>query len=74
MANQGEQYKHGKYIDQRYGEGRAAELLAQANTLKSWSRTELEDAIENVENLIVELCRKHDKEWTGRIVTYIVKD
>lgn len=74
MANQWEQYKHGVYIDRRYWEGRAHELLQQANTLKSWSRTELEDTIEYVENLIIELCKNHDKDWTGRLVTYIVKD
>lgn len=74
MANQWEQYKHWLYIDQRYGKGRADELLAQANTLKSWSRIELEQAIEDRENAILELCKKHDKEWTQRIVDYIIKD
>jgi len=74
MANQWEQYKHGVYIDKRYREGRAAELLEQANTLKSWSRIELEEAIEERENAIIELCKKNDKDWTGRLVTYIVKD
>lgn len=74
MANQWEQYKHGVYIDKRYREGRAAELLEQANTLKSWSRIELEEAIEERENAIIELCKKNDKDWTWRLVTYIVKD
>lgn len=73
-ANQWEQYKHWLYIDSVYGEGRADDLHRQAQTPRQWKVWELEEAIEDVENRILALCKKHWIAWTALIVWYIVKD
>ena len=44
--NQGEQYIHAKYIDNRYGNGTAQELEQLARTSVKWSIHELETMIE----------------------------
>ena len=73
-ANQWEQYKHWLYIDRIYKEGRADELHKQAQKPKQWKVWELEDAIENVEDRILDLCKKHWTSRTALIVWYIVKN
>jgi hypothetical protein len=47
--NQGEQYIHSKYIDNRYGKGTAQELEQLARTSVKWSIHELELMIEDYE-------------------------
>ena len=52
-ANQGEQYKHGLYIDKTYGAGRADELSRQAKQIKKRKSHELEEAIAVVTDKII---------------------
>ncbi len=73
-ANQWEQYKHWLYIDNIYGEGRAEDLHRQAQSPRQWKVWELEEAIEEVENRILALCKKYWIARTVLIVGYIVKD
>jgi len=53
--NQGEQYKHGKYIDKKYGKGTADELEKLARGNKQWKPYELEEMIEKYKKLVKEL-------------------
>jgi hypothetical protein len=73
-GNQWEQYKHWLYIDREFGEWRSEELIQQANKIKQWKVWELEEAIDDVEQRIVLLCKKHWQSRTALLIWYIVKD
>jgi endogenous inhibitor of DNA gyrase (YacG/DUF329 family) len=50
LFNQGEQYKFGLYLDQRYGEGTAEELNIRSKTIVKINRVDYEEAIQNIKN------------------------
>ena len=53
--NQGEQYKFGLYLDQKYGEGTSDELHQRAMTIVKLSRTDYEEAIKNIEKKLKDI-------------------
>jgi len=55
MFRQGEQYKFGMYLDQKYGEGTAEELEIRSKTIVKLNRTDYEEAIERYKQKIKEL-------------------
>jgi len=55
MFRQGEQYKFGMYLDQKYGEGTAEELEIRSKTIVKLNRTDYEEAIEKYKQKIKEL-------------------
>lgn len=55
LFNQGEQYKFGLYLDQKYGEGTSDELHQRAMTIVKLSRTDYEEAIKNIENKLKDI-------------------
>ena len=55
MFKQGEQYKFGMYLDQRFGEGTAEELEIRSKTIVKLNRTDYEEAIERYKQKIREL-------------------
>jgi len=55
MFRQGEQYKFGMYLDQKYGEGTAEELEIRSKTIVKLNRTDYEEAIERYKQKIREL-------------------
>ena len=55
MYRQGEQYKFGMYLDQRFGDGTAEELEYRANTIVKLNRVDYEEAIERYKQKIKEL-------------------
>ena len=55
MYRQGEQYKFGMYLDQRFGEGTAEELEHRAKTIVKLNRVDYEEAIERYKQKIKEL-------------------
>ena len=55
MYRQGEQYKFGMYLDQRFGDGTAEELENRAKTIVKLNRVEYEEAIERYKQKINEL-------------------
>tara|TARA_Y100001972_G_scaffold35707_1_gene44089 strand:- start:96 stop:485 length:390 start_codon:yes stop_codon:yes gene_type:complete len=52
MYRQGEQYKFGMYLDQRFGDGTAEELEHRANTIVKLNRVDYEEAIERYKQKI----------------------
>ena len=55
MFRQGEQYKFGMYLDQKFGEGTAEELEIRSKTIVKLNRTDYEEAIERYKQKIKEL-------------------
>ena len=55
MFRQGEQYKFGMYLDQKYGEGTAEELEIRSKTIVKLNRTDYEEAIKRYKQKIKEL-------------------
>ena len=55
MYRQGEQYKFGMYLDQRFGDGTAEELEYRAKTIVKLNRVDYEEAIERYKQKIKEL-------------------
>ena len=55
MFRQGEQYKFGMYLDQKYGEGTAEQLEIRSKTIVKLNRTDYEEAIERYKQKIKEL-------------------
>ena len=55
MFRQGEQYKFGMYLDQKYGEGTAEELEIRSKTIVKLNRTDYEEAIERYKQKIKQL-------------------
>ena len=55
MFRQGEQYKFGLYLDDRFGDGTAEELEHRAKTIVKLTRTDYEEAIERYKQKIREL-------------------
>ncbi len=55
MFRQGEQYKFGIYLDQRFGEGTAEELEIRSKTIVKLNRVDYEEAIESYKQKIREL-------------------
>lgn len=55
MFRQGEQYKFGLYLDQRFGDGTAEELENRAKTIVKLNRVDYEEAIERYKQKINEL-------------------
>lgn len=55
MYRQGEQYKFGMYLDQRFGDGTAEELEYRAKTIVKLNRVDYEEAIERYKQKIREL-------------------
>ena len=55
MFRQGEQYKFGMYLDQRFGDGTAEELEYRAKTIVKLNRVDYEEAIERYKQKIKEL-------------------
>jgi len=55
MFRQGEQYKFGLYLDQRFGEGTAEELEQRAKIIVKLNRVDYEEAIERYKQKIREL-------------------
>ena len=55
MYRQGEQYKFGMYLDQRFGDGTAEELENRAKTIVKLNRVDYEEAIERYKQKINEL-------------------
>ena len=54
-SNQWEQYKHWLYINANFWQWRADEIREQANHIKKRSMTDLEKAIRQVQDLIIEV-------------------
>lgn len=73
-GNQWEQHKHWRYIDKRYYIWRADELTQQADKIRQWKIFELEEAIEDVENKLLDLCAKHWQERANILICYITKN
>lgn len=55
LFNQGEQYKFGLYLDQRFGEGTAEELEQRSKVITKINRIDYEEAITNIKNKIATL-------------------
>jgi len=55
MFRQGEQYKFGLYLDDRFGDGTAEELENRAKTIVKLNRVDYEEAIERYKQKINEL-------------------
>tara|TARA_Y100001937_G_scaffold10636_1_gene12938 strand:- start:184 stop:588 length:405 start_codon:yes stop_codon:yes gene_type:complete len=55
MFRQGEQYKFGMYLDQKYGEGTAEDLETRSKTIVKLNRTDYEEAIERYKQKIRDL-------------------
>jgi len=55
LFNQGEQFKFGLYLDQKYGEGTSEELHQRAMTIVKLSRTDYEEAIAIYQKKVNEL-------------------
>ena len=55
MFRQGEQYKFGLYLDDRFGDGTAEELENRAKTIVKLNRVDYEEAIECYKQKIREL-------------------
>ena len=55
MFRQGEQYKFGMYLDQKFGDGTAEELEYRAKTIVKLNRVDYEEAIERYKQKIREL-------------------
>ena len=55
MYRQGEQYKFGMYLDQRFGDGTAEELEHRAKTIVKLNRVDYKEAIERYKQKIKEL-------------------
>jgi len=55
MYRQGEQYKFGMYLDQKFGDGTAEELEYRAKTIVKLNRVDYEEAIERYKQKIREL-------------------
>ena len=55
MYRQGEQYKFGLYLDDRFGDGTAEELEYRAKTIVKLNRVDYEEAIERYKQKIREL-------------------
>ena len=55
MFRQGEQYKFGLYLDDRFGDGTAEELEHRAKTIVKLNRVDYEEAIERYKQKIREL-------------------
>ena len=55
MFRQGEQYKFGLYLDQRFGDSTAEELENRAKTIVKLNRVDYEEAIERYKQKINEL-------------------
>ena len=55
MFRQGEQYKFGLYLDDRFGDGTAEELENRAKTIVKLNRVDYEEAIERYKQKIKEL-------------------
>ena len=55
MYRQGEQYKFGMYLDQRFGDGTAEDLENRAKTIIKINRVDYEEAIERFKQKIKEL-------------------
>lgn len=52
VARSGEQYKYGKYLDQKYYEGKSEELLNKANQLTKINDNEAKHLIEEIKEKI----------------------
>jgi len=55
MYRQGEQYKFGMYLDQKFGDGTAEELEYRAKTIVKLNRVDYEESIERYKQKIREL-------------------
>ena len=55
MYRQGEQYKFGLYLDDRFGDGTAEELEYRAKTIVKLNRVDYKEAIERYKQKIREL-------------------
>ena len=55
MFRQGEQYKFGLYLDDRFGDGTAEDLENRAKTIVKLNRVDYEEAIERYKQKINEL-------------------
>ena len=55
LYRQGEQYKFGMYLDQRFGDGTAEELEYRAKTIVKLNRVDYKEAIERYKQKIREL-------------------
>ena len=55
MFRQGEQYKFGLYLDDRFGDGTAEELENRSKTIVKLNRVDYEEAIERYKQKINEL-------------------
>lgn len=73
-CNQGEQFKHGQYINQTYNIFRADELHLQSRTPRKWKTQDLERAILEVENLIIERYKKQTDLQQKALVFYMKKN
>ena len=52
MFKQGEQYKYGKALDEKYGKGTADKLMAQRHETHKWKAEELEQIIQNCKDYL----------------------
>lgn len=48
LFNQGEQYKFGRYLDQKFGEGTAHEVEYRSKVITKLSRVDYQEAIDNI--------------------------
>ena len=55
LFNQGEQFKFGLYLDQKYGKGTAESLQQRAHTIVKISRVDYQEAIENIKKKLKRL-------------------
>jgi hypothetical protein len=73
-CNQGEQYKHGLYINREFWEWRAEELHRQANTTRKRKVYELEEAIDVVERCIIDRWDNQNSIQQQILIYYITKN
>jgi len=73
-CNHGEQYKHWLYIDKTYWKGRADELHIQSRLPRKWRIQDLEDAIYEVEQKIIERYKIQSKDQKQLLINYISKN
>ena len=59
IGSQGNQFKHGQYIDKKYGEGTAQRLLERSTELVKYGNEELIQLTKHYNNKVDEYINKH---------------
>lgn len=72
-ANQWEQYRHGLYINANFWQWRADEIREQANHIKKRSYTELEEAIRDIQDKLIEVYISMTPEQQEIFINYCMK-